>query len=62
MYKPNGLIQIQLFVPKQHARRVIRQALERCGGNVSRAARTLGLTRRTMQYRMSKYEIPTPRA
>ena len=28
MYKPNGLIQIQLFVPKQHARRVIRQALE----------------------------------
>ena len=41
---------------------MIRQALDRCGGNVSRAARTLGLTRRTMQYRMSKYEIPTPRA
>jgi len=28
VYRPHGLIQIQLFVPRQHARRVIRQALE----------------------------------
>jgi DNA-binding NtrC family response regulator len=33
---------------------VIQAALGRCGGNLSRAARTLGLTRRTLQYRVEK--------
>jgi DNA-binding NtrC family response regulator len=32
------------------------QALEKAGGNVSRAARLLGLSRRTMQYRMGKLQ------
>ncbi|MGE0712294.1 MAG: sigma-54-dependent transcriptional regulator [Planctomycetota bacterium] len=36
---------------------LIRHALEQARGNVSKAARLLGLTRRTLQYRMSKYEL-----
>ena len=32
------------------------KALEKAGGNVSRAARLLGLSRRTMQYRMGKLQ------
>jgi len=35
-------------------RDVILAALERCGGNLSRTARTLGLTRRALQYRVEK--------
>ncbi|RMG15133.1 MAG: sigma-54-dependent Fis family transcriptional regulator [Planctomycetota bacterium] len=35
-------------------RRMIARALERCDGNISRAARLLGLTRRTLQYRMRR--------
>ena len=34
------------------SRRMIERALELAGGNVSSAARSLGLTRRTLQYRM----------
>ena len=32
------------------------KALEKAGGNVSRAARLLGLSRRTLQYRMGKMQ------
>jgi DNA-binding NtrC family response regulator len=35
-------------------RRFIMMSLERCGGNVSQTARVLGLTRRTLQYRLEK--------
>lgn len=34
---------------------LIQQALERCGGNKSQAARLLGLTRDTLRYRVEKY-------
>jgi two-component system response regulator AtoC len=37
---------------------LIRMALERTGGNKSRAARLLGLTRRTLYSRMEKHGIP----
>src|SRR5262249_52100403 len=37
-------------------RSLILKALEKAGGNVSRAARLLGLTRRTLQYRMEKIQ------
>ena len=37
-------------------RLLITRALEAAGGNVSRAARQLGLTRRTLQYRMGRDE------
>jgi two-component system NtrC family response regulator len=35
----------------------IKLALERCGGNVSQAARFLRVTRQTVIYRMKKYGL-----
>jgi DNA-binding NtrC family response regulator len=40
-------------------RTLLLKALEKAGGNVSRAARLLGLSRRTLQYRMGKLQ-PAP--
>ena len=40
-------------------RELIRRALSKAGGNVSRAARLLGLTRRTLQYRLEKMNEAT---
>ncbi|MHC4970889.1 MAG: sigma-54-dependent transcriptional regulator [Planctomycetota bacterium] len=40
-------------------REVLVQALERTHGNQSRAARLLGMTRRTLQYRIDKFKIDT---
>ena len=37
-------------------RSLVLKALEKAAGNVSRAARLLGLTRRTMQYRLEKIQ------
>ena len=36
------------------------QALERSGGNVSRAARELGISRDTLRYRIDKFGLPAP--
>jgi two-component system, NtrC family, response regulator AtoC len=41
---------------------LIKQALERAQGNVSEAARRLGVTRMALRYRMQKYDIPTDRS
>jgi two-component system response regulator AtoC len=38
-------------------RTLIRQALALCRGNISEAARRLGITRMTLRYRMEKYRI-----
>jgi len=38
-------------------RELIKKALAQTGGNVSKAARLIGLTRRTLQYRMEKWGI-----
>ncbi len=38
-------------------RRVIAQALERCSGNRSRAARELGLTRQGLSIKIRKYGL-----
>jgi len=48
---PNGINLKELEVE------LIRQAIELAGGNKSRAARLLGLTRDTLLYRMQKYLI-----
>src|SRR5690606_37864233 len=45
---------------EEFGRRMIARALERSGGNVSQAAKTLGLTRRTLQYRMGRDGIERP--
>ena len=42
-------------------RRLIVQALERTGGNQTRAALELGISRRTLIHRMDGYGIPRPR-
>ncbi len=42
-------------------RNLIRKAVAKAGGNVTRAARLLGLTRRTLQYRLEKLQAePAP--
>jgi two-component system, NtrC family, response regulator AtoC len=38
-------------------REILRQALARCGGNVSRAARFLSISRQTLIYRMKKHGL-----
>ena len=38
---------------------LLKRALERTHGNQSRAARMLGMTRRTLQYRIDKFDIDT---
>jgi DNA-binding NtrC family response regulator len=38
----------------------IREALRRAGGNKSQAARTLGLSRNALRYRLSKLGVPDP--
>ena len=36
-------------------------ALERCGGNQKEAAKVLGISRRTLVYRLDAYGLPRPR-
>ena len=42
-------------------RKRIMEALERCGGNQTQAAKVLGMSRRTLVSRLDAYEIPRPR-
>jgi transcriptional regulator with PAS, ATPase and Fis domain len=39
---------------EEFGRKMIERALDRTNGNVSQAAKTLGITRRTLQYRMNR--------
>ena len=41
---------------------LVRQALERCGGNQTRAAALLGMNRDQIRYRMEKYALAKPSA
>jgi DNA-binding NtrC family response regulator len=45
-----------------HRRRIVREALERSGGNRSRAARDLGLSRQALLYLMKELAISSPRS
>jgi DNA-binding NtrC family response regulator len=41
---------------------MIKDALQRTEGNVSKAARLLGITRMALRYRMQKYNISSSRS
>ena len=42
-------------------RQRIVEALSRCGGNQSKAAELLGISRRTLVSRLSEFDLPRPR-
>jgi two-component system response regulator AtoC len=44
-----------------HRRRLVREALERSGGNRSRAARDLGVSRQALLYLMKELAVASPR-
>jgi hypothetical protein len=46
---------------RAHERESIRLALEKCGGNQTKAARLLGISRRTLVSRLSEHRLPRPR-
>ncbi len=50
------------FSIEEFERELLEAGLRKTGGNQSRAAELLGLTRRTLQYRMEKYNIQVERA
>ena len=50
------------FSIEDFERTLLEASLRKTGGNQSRAAELLGLTRRTLQYRMEKYNIQINRA
>jgi DNA-binding NtrC family response regulator len=58
---PSGTVNVSLpadGVPLEELEyAVLREALARCGGNVSRAARFLSVSRQTLIYRMKKYRL-----
>jgi DNA-binding NtrC family response regulator len=45
---------------KEVERHHIMDALTRCGGNQTRAAKELGISRRTLISRLEEYNIPRP--
>lgn len=47
--------------PVLQERQRIVKALESCGGNQSRAAKMLGISRRTLVNRLDEYDLPRPR-
>jgi two-component system response regulator AtoC len=59
---PNGR-QVRITLPPDGMplsvleREILREALARCGGNVSRAARYLSISRQTLMYRMKKHGL-----
>lgn len=57
--EPSGLQDVTLEAAEFQ---LIKQALERAQGNVSEAARQLGVTRMALRYRMQKHDIRTDRS
>jgi arginine utilization regulatory protein len=55
--EPSGTVDDKLASAEAE---LIREALEKTGGNVSRAARILGISRQSLYYRMTKHGIDKP--
>jgi DNA-binding NtrC family response regulator len=53
---------VSALAPATDERSRIVEALRRCGGNQTRAARMLGISRRTLIERLKRYDLPRPRA
>jgi transcriptional regulator with GAF, ATPase, and Fis domain len=45
---------------EEHEKAKIMEALQRSSGNITRAAQLLGMTFRTLQYRLEKFGIKRP--
>jgi DNA-binding NtrC family response regulator len=58
--RPHTTLYAQAPVPLGERER-IEEALLRCGGNQTRAAKELGISRRTLVSRLGKYQLPRPR-
>ena len=58
--KPRTTLYAQAAKPPGERER-IEEALLRCGGNQTRAAKELGISRRTLVTRLTKYGVPRPR-
>jgi DNA-binding NtrC family response regulator len=48
-------------VPRDHAAAALIDALNACGGNQTRAAEMLGVSRRTLVNRLNQLDLPRPR-
>jgi pSer/pThr/pTyr-binding forkhead associated (FHA) protein len=48
-------------IPEDPERKRIMDALTRCGGNQTRAAKLLGISRRTLTNRLNELALPRPR-
>jgi DNA-binding NtrC family response regulator len=57
---PAPLENLQGEIKSLERQRIV-EALERCGGNQSKAAELLGISRRTLVSRMSEFDLPRPR-
>ena len=58
--KPRSMLYAEATAPPGERER-IEEALLRCGGNQTRAAKELGISRRTLVSRLAKYRFPRPR-
>jgi two-component system NtrC family response regulator/two-component system response regulator HydG len=45
------------FSAQEMEKKLLQEALQRTGGNVSEASRLLKITRNTLRYRMAKYQL-----
>jgi two-component system NtrC family response regulator/two-component system response regulator HydG len=56
---PVSLLSFGLSV-EEVEKAMLKEALEKSGGNVSEASRLLKITRNTLRYRMAKYQLSAP--
>src|SRR5262249_6805935 len=57
---PDGQLPLQVQLEALEQQRIL-EALERCGGNQSEAARRLGMSSSTLIARLDRYRAPRPR-